>query len=312
MAGISGEHLLIAGSGALATLFAARLGQAGVQVTLLGTWPAALEAVSARGVCLRLPGGARVRTRPRVARRPESARGIPWALVLRKSWQTAETARQLAACLPPDGLALSLQNGLGNLETLSTALGAPRAAAGVTTIPARLEAPGAAHQTGEGEILLGAHPRIGPLAALLRRAGFRVHVHADLRSVQWGKLVVNAAINPLGALLGLPNGALLEDPQARRTLRALAREAAAVAAALGVSLPYPDPVAAAERVARRTAANENSMLQDLRRGAPTELEAISGAVLRAAAELGLETPVTRRVYAGLRARLAALEKRESP
>ncbi len=312
MAGIFGEHLLIVGSGALATLFAARLGQAGVQVTLLGTWPAALDAFSAHGARLRLPDGALARARPRVARQPEAARGLSWALVLRKSWQTAETARQLAACLPPDGLALSLQNGLGNLETLAAALGAPRAAAGATTIPACLEAPGAARQTGEGEILLGAHPRLGPLTALLRRAGFRVRVHSDLRSVQWGKLVANAAINPLGALLGLPNGALLEDPQTRRALRALAREAAAAAAALGIALPYPDPADAAERVARRTAANENSMLQDLRRGAPTELEAITGAVLRIANEFGLETPVTRRVYAELRARLAAPEKRESP
>ncbi|GAB4527705.1 MAG: 2-dehydropantoate 2-reductase [Anaerolineales bacterium] len=304
MAGIPDERILICGTGALASLFAVRLGQAGVQVTMTGRWAAALDVIAAQGVTLHPPDSPPIQTRPQVARQPQAARGIPWALVLRKSWQTAETASWLAACLPPEGLALSLQNGLGNLETLQAALGESRAAAGVTTLPAALTAPGVVRQTGQGDILLGAHPRLSPLADLLRRAGFTVHVHADLRGVQWGKLVVNAAINPLGALLGLPNGALLQDPEARRTLHALAREAAAVAAAQGIRLPYPDPLAAVEAVARRTAGNENSMLQDLRRGAPTELEAITGAVLRIAKKHGLEIPVTVRVYRALQQTLA--------
>ncbi len=299
MAGISGERILICGTGALATLFAARLGQAGARVTMTGKWAEALEVIAARGVTLHPPDSPPVQTRPRVARQPEEACGIPWALVLRKSWQTAESARFLAHCLPVDGLALSLQNGLGNLEILQATLGARRAAGGVTTLPAMLRSPGVVRQTGEGAILLGAHPRLSPLADLLRRAGFTVQVHADLRGVQWGKLVVNAAINPLGALLGVPNGALLEDPEARRTLYALAREAAAAAAAEGIRLPYPDPVETVETVVRRTAANENSTLQDLRRGAPTELEAITGAILRIAKKHNLETPVTARVYRDL-------------
>jgi hypothetical protein len=88
----------------------------------------------------------------------------------------------------------------------------------------------------------------------------------------WGKLVINAAINPLTALLGVPNGELLARPAARALMADLACEAAAVAAAQGIRLPYPDPVAAAEGVAQRTAANRSSMLQDVQRGAPTEID----------------------------------------
>ncbi len=300
MAGLSEPRILIFGTGALATLFAARLGQSGVQVMMTGRWAAALEVIATHGVVLYPPDSPRVQTHPQVARDPQEGRGIPWVILLRKAWQTAESAEQLRHILPPDGLVLSLQNGLGNRETLTQALGEARVAAGVTTIPAALRSPGIVQQTGHGEILLGEHPRLAPLADVLRQAGFEVRLYADLRSVQWGKLVMNAAINPLGALLRLPNGELLRDPAARRMLHALTREAAAVAASLNITLPYPDPLAAVEQVIRRTAVNENSMLQDLRRGAPGELEAITGAILRIAKEQGVEVPVTQQVYAKLK------------
>jgi 2-dehydropantoate 2-reductase len=79
-------------------------------------------------------------------------------------------------------------------------------------------------------------------------------------------------------------------------MAATAKEAAAVATAMGVQLPYPDPVAVAETVARRTAANRSSMLQDVRRGAPTEIDAICGAVVQAGEACGVPTPVNRTLW----------------
>ncbi|MEJ5223042.1 MAG: ketopantoate reductase C-terminal domain-containing protein, partial [Anaerolineales bacterium] len=107
----------------------------------------------------------------------------------------------------------------------------------------------------------------------------------------WGKLIINAAINPLTALLRVPNGALLERPDARLLMGELARETAAVARALGVTLPFDDPAAAAEAVARKTASNHSSMAQDILRGAPTEIDAICGAVARAADRCGMTAPL---------------------
>ena len=297
------DKILIAGTGALATLFAARLSRARVEVTMLGSWEAALNALNKHGARLQQPDG-RVLSGPvRAVRSPKSAGQHTIALVLVKSWQTARVAQQLAGCLAEQGVALTLQNGLGTDEILAQVLGGPRTAAGVTTTGAALLEPGLVKNGGAGSLELGEHPRVAPLVELLRTAGFTVNLHADVGALQWGKLVVNAAINPLTALYGVPNGALLEDAHLRDLMQKTALETAAVALACGVQLPYADPVLQVEQVARRTAANRSSMLQDLERGAPTEIEAINGAVVRAAETAGVRAPYNQALVAHIQARL---------
>jgi len=280
----------------MACLFAARLSAAGVDVSMLGTWPAGLDALRQRGVTL-LDDADGERTYPvRVTSDPCDFPQLRFALVLVKSWQTERAIRQLTGCLQPDGVALTLQNGMGNRERLSNALGAGRVALGVTTLGANLAGPGRVRLAGEGVISISAHARLGPLADMLRQAGFIVETAPDPDSLLWGKLVINAAINPLTALLSVPNGALLERPPARALMVAVAREAAAVAVAQGLHLPYPDAVVAVETIARRTANNRSSMLQDIQRGAPTEIDAICGAIVKAGEDTGVPTPVNRTLW----------------
>jgi 2-dehydropantoate 2-reductase len=124
----------------------------------------------------------------------------------------------------------------------------------------------------------------------LESAKFNVEIVQDAQSLIWGKLVINAAINPLTAILRVPNGKLLELASARDLMKALAREAAQVAEAEDVQLPFSDPVTAAEAVARRTAANHSSMLQDVLRGAPTEIDAICGAIVNVGQKHKVDTP----------------------
>lgn len=288
---IDAPPILIAGTGALAILFAGRLCAAGQPVCLLGSWPAGLKALRADGVRLVDANGLERRYPVRVASHPQDCRGVRYALVLRKAWQTDATAQQLAECLAEDGLALTLQNGLGNAEVLAARLGDARVAVGVTTTGATLLGPGLARAGGEGVISLQRHSRLGALQSALQRAGFALNVVDDAAGLLWGKLVINAAINPITALLRIPNGALLERLDAHHLMKALARETAAVAHALGVSLPFDDPAAEAEAVARKTAANYSSMVQDMLRGAPTEIDAICGAVVRAAATCGMAAPL---------------------
>jgi 2-dehydropantoate 2-reductase len=295
--------VLIAGSGAMACLFGARL-SAHADVTLLGTWPEGVAALQRHGVRLEA-GGMETRHAVRVTSDPADCRGARFALVLVKSWQTGRTAAMLADCLGPDGVALTLQNGLGNLEELSAVLGQERSALGVTTMGATLVGPGAARVGGTGPTYIARQPRLEAPVGLLRQAGFEVEVEEDLASVQWGKLAVNAGINPLTALLRVANGALVEDDHARTILGEAAREAAAVAAALRVRLPYRDVAAQAEEVARRTAANRSSMLQDMLRGAPTEIDAINGAVAEAGERLQVPTVVNRTLWRLVRAAVAA-------
>jgi 2-dehydropantoate 2-reductase len=290
----------------MACLFAARLAAVGRPVQLLGTWQEGLEALRTHGV--RLVGtdeaerGYPVRATADLA----DCAGAPFALVMVKSWQTQRAARQLAGCLSADGLAVTLQNGLGNREKLAEALGEQRVALGVTTSGATLVGPGRVRPGGEGTLSLGAHPRLGPLPDLLREAGFAVEIVREADDLLWSKLVVNAAINPLTALLRVPNGELPARPAARTLLGAAAQEAAAVAEALGRRLTYPDPVAAAESVARRTALNHSSMLQDVSRGALTEIDAICGAIVAAGEGCGIPTPVNRTLWL----LITALHKKE--
>ncbi len=132
--------------------------------------------------------------------------------------------------------------------------------------------------------------RVDALVDILVAAGIDAAATDDIAPTVWRKLAVNCAINPLTAYLGVPNGRLLDDPQTIALLHAAAAEVAAVAAALGIPLDA-DVAALAEAVAARTAANRSSMLQDTDRGAPTEIDAINGAVVRAGEAVGVETPV---------------------
>jgi 2-dehydropantoate 2-reductase len=189
-----------------------------------------------------------------------------------------------------------LQNGLGNRETLAQFLGEARVGLGVTTLGATLLRPGVARFGGDGRVSIEMHPRLGVLQKHLNGSGFGVDILPDARPLIWGKLVVNTAINPLTALLGVPNGVLLERPSARTLMGTLAVESASVAQALGVELPFADVVAAMEAVARRTAANHSSMLQDVKRGARTEIDAICGAVAQLGDDVGVATPVNRLMW----------------
>jgi 2-dehydropantoate 2-reductase len=137
---------------------------------------------------------------------------------------------------------------------------------------------------------LGGHRHIDLAASLLQRAGFDVEIVAEALDLLWSKLVINAAINPLTALLGVPNGELLRRPSAQALMGTVATEAAAVAAARGQVLTFSDPVAAAAAVAQRTAVNHSSMLQDVQRGAPTEIDAINGAIVKAGEMQNVPTP----------------------
>ncbi len=283
--------ILIVGTGALATLFAARLARAGQTVTLLGTWKEGLAALSEGGARLIDARGREHAFGVFATDDPRQCQGAAYALVLVKSWQTGRAAGQLVECLGDDGLAITFQNGLGNRETLSTALGPVRVALGSTTTGATLLGPGLVRAGGEGTVSIEAHPRIDPLARALKAAAFQVDIVQDARALVWNKLVINSAINPLTALLRVPNGQLLERPAARGLLRALAQETASVAAAEKINLADGDPAGMAEAVARRTSSNHSSMFQDIQRGAPTEIDAICGAVTRAGQRHHIPTPM---------------------
>jgi 2-dehydropantoate 2-reductase len=301
-------RVLVVGTGSMACLFGARLARSGrAHVTLAGTWDDGLRALRAHGVRLQeadraVRGGAPDEVVRVSVRHLHEARELAdYVLVLVKSHQTSAIAPAVARSLRPDGLAVTLQNGLGNREALAAAAGSGRVGAGVVTVGATLVAPGHVRAT-PGSVALGSGPsRMQELAELLRAAGFTVSVESDLDRLVWRKLAVNCAINPLSALGGRLNGELLESAESRATLVKAATEVAAVAAAKGIELGA-DPADGVLGVARETAANRSSMLQDLDRGARTEIDAMNGAVVREARALGVPVPVNEALWRAVLAR----------
>jgi 2-dehydropantoate 2-reductase len=285
------NSLLILGTGALATFFAARLSASGVDVTLLGTWTEGVDALNAYG--------AELDGRPfpvRATTDPSTCRGADLALVLVKSWQTERAACQLAECLAADGLAVTLQNGLGNDSVLVKSIGAERVVRGVTTLGATLIGPGRVRSGGDGPVTVEINPRVEPFLSMLRAAGLDVNAVEDAAALIWKKLIVSAAINPLTALLRVCNGELLTMPSAKMLMGELAREAASVAESLGVHVQDNGSERNVEDVARRTSNNLSSMLQDVLRDAPTEVDAINGAIVRNGEMRGIATPINRVVW----------------
>lgn len=293
--------VLILGSGALACLFAARLALTGQEVWMLDEWQEGVAAVQNHGIQYHHPTGYQ-KVHVHATTDPAACPSVRDALILVKSWQTAQAARQLQPLLEPDGVAVTLQNGLGNQETLSAVLGSTRTSAGITTYGATLAAPGVVHQMGEGEIVLGNQPRLDNLAERLSAARIAVRREKDIRAMQWGKLLVNAAINPLTALLGVPNGRLLDNVPAQLIMRQILEEAVRIAQAENITLPFTDPLTYVNSVVSLTAENRSSMLQDLTRGAPTEIDQINGALVSMSQKWNIPTPVNQIVLLLVKAR----------
>ena len=267
------------GAGSLGSLIGGMLARTH-DVTLVGREPH-VSAIDSDG--LRLTGALDEQVWPAARTTPPDRADL--AIVTVKSFDTEAAAHALAD-VDLDG-ALSLQNGMGNEETLAAHLACP-VLAGTCTYGARLAEPGTVGCTGVGEIHLG--PRAGGTSALADRvgeafqsAGLDAAVDADMPRRLWEKLSVNAGINATTALARLPNGALVEGP-AGGVAREAARETARVASAEGAGLT-PDAAAAQMRaVAETTAPNTSSMHQDVLAGRRTEGDAINGYVVKQASE----------------------------
>ena len=297
------ERVLVLGTGAMGCFFAARLGRSGARVTLSGTWRETLERAADPGITVEEDDARWTAPVASTHRDALPAGGFNLTLVLVKAHQTADVAPIAARATTGDGLVATLQNGWGNRETLQAA--APgRVAAGITVTGIAMIKP--AHVRGSYRRTVlgydsGTEARVRRAAALMDRAGLAMELSAAIDGDIWTKLAVNCALNPLSALRGLPNGVLVQDPEARATVTAAAREAAAVAQARGTPV-NGDPAEVALPVAVTTARNRSSMLQDLDRGAPTEVDFIKGAVCREGRRVGVPTPVNDRLWRAMRER----------
>jgi len=287
----------IIGCGAMGSLFGALLARAGHAVWMIDNNPERARSLAQEGVAVEGASGSfRTRVNATVDTAEAPHPEFLFVFVFVKAYDTSAAAETAARVAGPRTAFVTLQNGLGNVETLAGRFGAERVIGGTTAHGATEIGPGRIRHAGAGATIIGEangerSARVKALAAALRAAGIEVTITDDLDSVVWSKLVVNCGINALGAVTRLPNGLLAQDEGAAVVMRAAVAEAAAVSRAKGIALAYPDPIAHTQEVCRATAKNINSMLQDVLRGRRTEVEAINGAVAREGQRLGVATPV---------------------
>ena len=218
------------------------------------------------------------------------------AVVCVKTGGTAWAADVAGRIVAKDGVAVTIQNGLGNHEALVTAVGKARAAVGVIYVGARMDGD-TLHATGPGRVELGRPAGAGPrraleqLASELTEGGMTVTVVDDAWPAVWRKVATNAAVNPTTALLGYTNTDLLADPAGARVADALAAEVARVAKSSGVPMTEDEARRWWREMAQLTGANRSSMLQDVQAGRATEVDAICGAVFREGQRRGVNAPL---------------------
>ncbi|MFE5319889.1 ketopantoate reductase family protein [Paenibacillus sp. NPDC056579] len=306
----------VIGAGALGLLVSASLASAGADVELVTRTREQAEQLEMDGLLLTraAPEGGResVKVHPPVASWDEwiaqpctqSATEII-ALTVKQSAVTDELAKVLAERLGPSAHLVCFQNGIGHTDILSARISPSQIMLAVTTEGALKHSPTEVEHTGRGITWLGGMIPAGnrhddekmlkKLQNVLQNAGFGVSLSNQMTSKVWNKLLINAVINPLTAILQIANGKLLELPASRELMRLLYDEGVTLADKLNIELAE-DLWEQLETVCRRTAANQSSMLQDVRAERLTELDAITGGLLAKAHQTGIQLPTHETVY----------------
>jgi len=301
-------RILIAGAGALGSLYGAFLRRAGHRVTLLGR-AEHLEAIRARGLDVDgLFGDATVAGFELATRAADVGGPFDLILLAVKSHAVESTVRPLVRALAANGRLLALQNGLGHVEALTALVGAERLLAAPVLIGATVPAPGRVRVTVYAKpVKIGSPSPLGlegarRWAETLGAAGIPSEPSDRLFAFLWEKMLYNLPLNALGAILRVPYGALAERAESRRIMDEVIGEALAIALADGADLLWTDAAACRDHfygtLLPPTVAHRSSMLQDLESGRRTEIDALNGYVAQRGSLLGLQTPANL-VFTGL-------------
>ncbi|HZP69955.1 MAG TPA: ketopantoate reductase family protein [Pseudolabrys sp.] len=293
-------QILIVGCGAIGGLFAAALSSV-AKVTAFDANSEHVNAINARG--LRIVGKNPQIARAQALTDPAGLRGARFDAVifLVKSKATSNALAQLRPVLGGNPMLVTLQNGMGNAETLLAMRDVP-VARGVTMNAGRYVEPGCV------EWLIAGKTWIGPLrgivddlrslADLLNEAGLQTETVADPMGAVWSKFVFNCVMNPLGALMMGDNASRYDSPEMRALIDDMAAECVAVVRALGGTFAFP-PMEFVNKVRSGeipVSGHAGSMALDIARGAATEIDELTGFIVREGERLKVPVPNCRAVY----------------
>ncbi|WP_248906051.1 ketopantoate reductase family protein [Halocatena marina] len=288
--------IAILGSGAMGSLFGGLLSADGHDVTLIDVWEKHVHTINESGLTItELNGTERTVDVPAVSD-PDAAAPVDLVVVFVKSTDT-KTALADAEPILDTADVLTLQNGLGNPETIAEFVSETQIIAGVTAHGSTLEAPGHISHAGVGSTSIGRYfdendPTVEYIAEAFSRAGIDTEVTDDIRDAVWEKVLVNVGINASTALSRVQNGRLADTKPGTRLLQAAVTEAIAVARSEGRTV-REDIVSHVKAVAEATGANTSSMRQDIEAGRQTEIERLNGEIVRLADQHDIEVPINR-------------------
>ena len=292
--------IAVIGTGAVGSLFAANLSLLDdVEVWAFDLNELHVAAINRNG--LRLSGAGDVVGRPHATSDASELPPCDFGVVATKAMHT-EPAIAATAHAFADGCVATVQNGLGNEETIARRV--ERVIRGTTFPAGKLLEPGHVQWDVKGDTTLGPYDKGTPLAEVERladaftRAGMPAHAVEDARGPQWRKVIFNASTNPIGALTGLTHGRVCERPDLRALVTGLVDEGKAVAAAQGIELDA-DPEELIDHAARKDVAYDHkaSMLQDVEARRQTEVDYLNGGIVRFGRDGDVPTPLNAAIQA---------------
>ncbi len=292
--------ITVIGAGAMGSLFGAILAESGEDVRLYDIWEEHVKAINEKGLDIELNG----KTRSVSVNATSDKRQIgktDLAIIFVKSTQTVDAARIASELVGNSGFVLTLQNGMGNADIIDEVIDPGRIIAGTTSYGATMLGPGSIRHAGTGPTVIGMwtgiqKTGIAKITDVFNKAGIVTETVDDVRSVIWGKLLVNVGINAITALTGIKNGRILDLAATKALSCAAVEEALEVARAQGVKVS-DNTVEHVFQVAEATRNNRSSMGQDVDNKRQTEISAINGAIVKEAQKLGVTVPVNQTLTA---------------
>jgi 2-dehydropantoate 2-reductase len=293
--------IAVLGAGAMGSIFGSRFAQAGHDTVLVDVAVPLVERLTAHGVTI-VRGDEETMTRVPATTDPQTVGLVDAVVFFTKCYHTAAAADLARPLVGPDTIVASLQNGWGNGDVLAQVYRPEQIVVGVTYNSGTVLELGKVAHPGVGPTLMGPFASDSTdsawrLAEAVASTGLEATVADPVRPEIWKKLILNAATLPTAALPGLVAGALTAHPEMHELVSETAREATAVANALGYDIEHEERVAYIHGLLERAGPSKPSMLQDFEAGRRTEIDVINGAVVKAADEQGVEAPLNRALVA---------------
>jgi 2-dehydropantoate 2-reductase len=301
--------IAIIGAGALGGYYGAKLARTGETVHFIARG-AMLDALRSRGVTVVRDEETFTVSPLRATADAADVGPVDLALVTTKSYDLDGAGRALRALKGRDTIVIPLQNGVDIAERLVMSTGpGGHILGGLSYLPVSVQEPGVVRQSGEEKPLL-----LGPLRdedsaaaelalSVFRRADIRAERPDDIRVEIWIKYTVAMATMGLQSVTGRGFGPTLADRDIRKMYIGVMEEVKALARSSGVALPDGLVARLMDAIDRYPPETKASMLQDLERGKPLELEAMHGTAVRLGESLGVPTPMSRFIYAALKLRV---------